>query len=79
MDDSIFMEMLYGEDNLGYVELRFVLFKVHLIIQYLSKISSRHILENKDVAGLLAKRERSLHKVISCYFFEYLVLIFNGL
>jgi len=41
MDNAIFVQMLYRQDNLSYIQFRPIFLKVDLFRQKLSKISSR--------------------------------------
>lgn len=78
MDDSIGMQMLDCQDDFSYVAFSLFLLKIHLLSEQLSQISSGHVLQHEDMAGILAEGERSLDQVISCYLFEDLVLILDG-
>lgn len=70
--------MLDCQHYLCQVELCFVLLEVDLIIQHFAQISSRQVLQHKNMAFFLTEREWGLHKMVSCYFLENLVLVFDS-
>lgn len=78
MDDSIFMQMLNRENDFSNVKLGFVFLEVNFICEKFSEIPARQKLQDKDMARFFTEGEWSFNKMIACYFFEDLMLIFDG-
>lgn len=76
MNDAKFVKVLNRKYYFSQVEFGPILLEVDLIVQHLSQVSSREVLEHEHVALSFGEGKGSHHQVVSSYLLKDLVLIF---
>jgi hypothetical protein len=76
MNDAEFVKMLNRKYYFGQIEFCAILFKINLIIQQFSEVSSREVLKYKHVTLSFGEGKGSHYQVVPRYLLKYLMLVF---
>ena len=79
MDDVELVQVLNRQHDFGEVEPRSVLLEVDLIVEHATQVAPRQVFQDEHVGLSLGEGERGADQMVSCYFFEYLVLVLDCL